>query len=519
MHPDTLNSRRFNLLLTAGVAMLAASRLPQLLGRQLILDGDEAVVGLMARHLAEGGPPVVFFYGQRYGFALLEAGLGAAFFLAFGVSTAVLKAAVLSLWAVGAVLYVLAVGRWQGPRVALAAGALLVLCPAWGAWSMKARGGYVTAFAAAGLATWLIARVDAGAGRIRALLALLGVALGLILLAHPFWLIATGPLLLLPGLRRKAAGHWWFLVAGGVVLVAPLLVIGLYQSNGYWLPATFSRPDVVLALSELPYRVWAHFTGAYHITYRYNQGVRFSEICAALWCMLLLAAVWWRLRRRAGGDDAVARLSMLGVAGVAALSLVIDNEWYAFRYLLPISAALVVAVSADVKHFLEGGRGHRVAVRAGALLLLATGAASMVEFGRIPFNGYPSGGAVPEPQALRMLVDELLADGIHHVYVDDPLLQWNIMFESGEEILARWKAPGDRLAAYPRAVDAALRGGAPVAIVGVSARISMAELREFLRLAGHADLRPRIVADRYLVLPQVTVDLIEATEFELSASP
>ncbi|MEZ5283502.1 MAG: hypothetical protein R2712_01585 [Vicinamibacterales bacterium] len=52
------------------------SRLPQLLSPHLFLDGDEAVIGLMARHVADGRALPLFFYGQNYGLALFEAGAG-----------------------------------------------------------------------------------------------------------------------------------------------------------------------------------------------------------------------------------------------------------------------------------------------------------------------------------------------------------------------------------------------------------------------------------------------------------
>ena len=45
----------------------AAARMPQLLSRNLLLEGDECILGLMARHLAAGREFPLFFYGQRYG--------------------------------------------------------------------------------------------------------------------------------------------------------------------------------------------------------------------------------------------------------------------------------------------------------------------------------------------------------------------------------------------------------------------------------------------------------------------
>ncbi|MGH2570943.1 MAG: hypothetical protein ACRDGR_06940, partial [bacterium] len=62
---------------------------------QLGLDGDEAVVALMAKHFREGRGIPWFFWGQSYGFTFPEASLCAAFFAAFGDSALASKSAML----------------------------------------------------------------------------------------------------------------------------------------------------------------------------------------------------------------------------------------------------------------------------------------------------------------------------------------------------------------------------------------------------------------------------------------
>ena len=66
--------------------LLAAvvTRLPQLTSPALLLDGDEAVLGLMSLHITQGQAWPWFFYGQTYGLATVEALLGAAVFVVFG---------------------------------------------------------------------------------------------------------------------------------------------------------------------------------------------------------------------------------------------------------------------------------------------------------------------------------------------------------------------------------------------------------------------------------------------------
>ena len=47
------------------VVVAGVSRLPQLTSPHLLLDGDEAILGLMAKHLAEGREIPIFLYGVR----------------------------------------------------------------------------------------------------------------------------------------------------------------------------------------------------------------------------------------------------------------------------------------------------------------------------------------------------------------------------------------------------------------------------------------------------------------------
>ena len=54
-------------------------------------DSDQAIVGLMAKHLAEGRAKPLFFYGQEYMLAV-EAWVSAPFIALFGTSVAALRA-------------------------------------------------------------------------------------------------------------------------------------------------------------------------------------------------------------------------------------------------------------------------------------------------------------------------------------------------------------------------------------------------------------------------------------------
>ena len=127
-------------------AIALASRLPQLLSPDLLLDGDECILGLMAKHLAEGREFPIFFYGQRYGLAIVEAPAAALSFLVAGVGAVPLKLAMLAVWLAGIFFYFLAFSRTLGRARSFWITLVLVLMPAWAVSSMKAWSGYLTAF-------------------------------------------------------------------------------------------------------------------------------------------------------------------------------------------------------------------------------------------------------------------------------------------------------------------------------------------------------------------------------------
>src|SRR6267142_1782247 len=76
--------------LAAALAIGLALRLAVIASPLGEIDGDEAVVGLMARHIAFLGDRPVFYYGQPY-LGSLEAFSTAPFFRVFDSSTPLLK--------------------------------------------------------------------------------------------------------------------------------------------------------------------------------------------------------------------------------------------------------------------------------------------------------------------------------------------------------------------------------------------------------------------------------------------
>ena len=175
------------------IAIGVVSRLPQLLSPNLLLDGDECILGLMAKHVAEGREFPIFFYGQHYGLAVVEAPAAALSFLLFGVGVLPLKTAILALWLTGIVFYFMAFARPLGHARSFCLTLFLLLMPAWAVSSMKAWSGYVTAFSTLAVLLYLLTR-SGGPRPMSWVLA--GSLTSVLYFAHPVYLPGAIPIVL-----------------------------------------------------------------------------------------------------------------------------------------------------------------------------------------------------------------------------------------------------------------------------------------------------------------------------------
>ena len=113
-------------LVAAAVLVIARSAV-FLIWEEAAFDSDQAIFGLMARHIAEGRAAPVFIYGDRYMLAV-QAWLAAPLFAIAGSSVAILKAPVVLVNVATAVLLVWILIRDARIAAVDRAGRILVLC-------------------------------------------------------------------------------------------------------------------------------------------------------------------------------------------------------------------------------------------------------------------------------------------------------------------------------------------------------------------------------------------------------
>ncbi len=443
-----------------------AARLPQLLSPNLLAEGDECLVGLMGMHVAQGHDFPLFFYGQRYGLALVEASAAALSFAIFGVGPVALKAAILAVWIVGALLYFAAFARVLGTARSFWITLLLVLMPAWGVTSMKAWSGYVTSFAATGL---VIALLTAAEARRATNWLAAGAATAIVYFAQPLWLPGLLPIVLyyLVSNRRLRDGAVYACGAG--VTLGLMAIV-----KPYWLagtPEVWFRPDIgnthlLASLPAVVEQIRQGLTGSFYFGIAIAAG-RMTRAMGALWfallCVLLLVQVYRILARR---------FLVWSHLLAASIFLTIASTWALLdgrdaRYVMAIDAPLVFL--AGVELYDAADRFHVPARRAVAAILFV---AAMQAFAMREFAGYTfmwwtnTPASASEAKTLSTVIGYLESRGITRVYSMNGLLQWTITFYSRESIVARWKGNRDRYPPYITAVDRALEAGRPVAIVG-----------------------------------------------------
>lgn len=150
-----LDDRVFLLLILAAALFI---RLDFLIANNFVIDSDEAIVGLMAKHILEGRGIPAFYYGQHY-MGSFEPIVTALIFMVAGISSASLKFVPL-LFSIIFILLLYQLGLELGGRAVARLAALFAALPPQllVLWSSMARGGYMEILCIGTLASILLLR-------------------------------------------------------------------------------------------------------------------------------------------------------------------------------------------------------------------------------------------------------------------------------------------------------------------------------------------------------------------------
>ncbi|HLY95088.1 MAG TPA: glycosyltransferase family 39 protein [Gaiellaceae bacterium] len=323
-------------LVVSGLALGVALRIWILLSSQGALDGDEAVWGLMAKHVLAGQIPT-FYWGQAYG-GSQETLVAAALFWMFGVGTTALKVTPILFWAAATVLLWRVGRRTLGEPRARIAAALFWMWPVYFVWKSTFAHGFYGAGLVFGLWAMLAAlRLRERSRRLD--LVSLGVALGLGWWATPEVAILGLPAVLWLAWERRD-------VIRGIWIAAPAFALGslpwwIWNVRHHWGSLHTGRDET---------SKFGHLHNLVSTTLPTALGLRlpFSlswlpnvEIGGALYVVALAGFAWLLVRRPRGVG-----LPLLAAAVFPVLYSVSPYTWLTTepRYLTLIAPIIVVLV-------------------------------------------------------------------------------------------------------------------------------------------------------------------------------
>lgn len=445
--------RSFNYIFII-IALCYLSRLPYLLDASTMLDGDESVVALMAKHALQGKELPIFFWGQDYGFSLVEVLFILPFYAVLGVSTIAVKLGMLSLWTIGVVfLYKTMTAIDKGLRpFALILTLVLIFSPAWYIWSMKARGGYLTAFTLTSIVLYLVYTPININKYLRYIL--VGALTYLIYESQLFWLVGLLPLLLYQLLKEKQ------LLPTLSAILSMAGMFGLFLWIKSSIGSVYTPPRATLTLQMIwdktiafPEYVYKTIQGNYYFSYyQPTNGLHtaFAKVFTVVILLLFLLAILHLIIRRKGFGLFIASTVFIPLT----LAYTYPSYFQDGRYLLPITGFALLSVYIYTSQLRP-------------VILLYVGGICLTIIGLLAVMVYPVRFQHrSDRKDMEGLISRLQKENIHHVYSTETMLAWEIMFYSNEDILSRtFYFPG-RYPKYDTAVDKALYTGARTAVFG-----------------------------------------------------
>ncbi|MBL7058801.1 hypothetical protein ISS03_05760, partial [Patescibacteria group bacterium] len=174
-------------------ALIVFVRVMFLMNWQFMLDGDESVVGIMAKHILEGESNPIFYYGQNY-MGTLEQYSAALLFFFFGVSPFILKIVPLIYYIFSVLLVFLILKREFNKNLSQYFLAFSIFPSLFVInWSMKARGAYLGIVFLCSLFIYLLFKyqVNPKSRYYFAMFFIAGFSLYLNILSAPFLVVVT----------------------------------------------------------------------------------------------------------------------------------------------------------------------------------------------------------------------------------------------------------------------------------------------------------------------------------------
>lgn len=451
-----MSSRRSYINYIIIISVILLSRVSYLADPTVMLDGDECVVGLMAKHLLQGKEFPIYFWGQNYGFSLIEELFIIPFIAVLGTTTLAVKLGMLSLWTIGAVfLYKTMTAIDKGLRpFALILTLILALSPVWYEWSMKARGGYLTAFTLTSVAMYLLYYPKPINQYLR--YSLIGILMYFIYESQLFWLVGLTPLVLYQLVKEKQPRPTLLSLS---IMAGLYFIFRWYKSGLYNMYSPFMRDlttDIVLEkIQHFPEYIYKTLQGKFYF-YFYEKAnpyhTSFAEIFTALIFLVLAVALLHLIFNRKGFGLFICSTLFIPLTLLYILPVVYDEA----RYLLPLTGFTLFSI-------------YLYATKLRPIIPLYLGSTYLVIAAAITVVLFPTRFKIrSDKHDMLEVINYLKAPengSVKYVYTFTYMMPWEIMFYSDEEILARTSYFPGRYPQYDTIIDRALYSGKNTALI------------------------------------------------------
>jgi len=430
-------SRLLWLVIAAGIVV----KILLLLTSQSVPDGDECVEGLMAKHIITQNVHPIYPYGIDYGAGVFfETHLAAFFFAIFGISAIALKSVGILFWliAAGLVFFLSKELKNTGSHSALLAAALFVSAPQSAQWAMKVAGGHWVAIVSVLFLALMAQKYPRNPW--------VAVLIPWAAFSHPIVFSAVILITVYLFFMHKGKKKIYYSL---ILLVSVTLFTMLLwpRSEGLWDPSNQAR-DIAGVLLQIPKILVRLFTP------------NLNSPLWPQWYEILVALIWLGAAVAAALVKPIQKkiLVLIGCAFLIIFS--VNSEQLVARHLLLLYPLVCILIA---RGFTYKPRKWKIVLI--AVLLISGFAVQVKEMVSPYFYGPGTQAYGIERKTLRSVLENLKDRHIHHVYCTDPLLQWNIVFMTDEQIVARWSNPQDRYPLYQAQVDSARLAGEKIAVV------------------------------------------------------
>lgn len=470
------------------ITVLLITRLPYLTGPHLSFDGDEAILGIMARDLLAGRNIPVYFYGQQYGFSFFEVLSTALGILIFGNSVWALKFGAMFIFSIGITfLFRYLLKHIPQNFWLFMTFFIITLFPAWLIWSMKDRGGYVTAFSMVCIVFYIVQLKPVKLSTILLVTMLVSLAI------HAQAIIAIPALLLsitwCIASRKKV---FWFILPVTMLAWYFLFKLPAYVNPGLWklnLAKGYDFTRLMHFITETP-KVFSGYH-YYEMTFPVPIWIYITTLILSIGFFIISVSSlvnYPELKKY--------RLTLVVSALVGFIILPV-MRFNSYRYELGFFTSLLLLVVLMLPEFIR----HQTKWRITLWLMLAS--ALVISFNS---RNIPDGWMVPEGNDMKLydeLVGELNNRNLSCLYVTDPLLQWQLNFSGFN---ARYTSAVERTNRFINHIHGA--GTQQKAIVGYKGMCNQMDT-----IDGWHD-KVVYVNDKYFIYPQPEPELLIAGGFQ-----